>query len=141
MHCNNPAFVLFSPHNYHFRYHIYFTSVCFVYSLTAYCGYSLFYCLCLLTFLLALYMLFYYLYCMFAFTDELFPFIIFMFLVVAFSFSLREVLLTFLVKLVCWCWTLLAFACLQNIWSLHQIRMRALPGRIFLIVGFSLSSF
>ena len=41
----------------------------------------------------------YYIYCIFAFTSELFPFVVFIFLVVNFSFSLRDIPLTFLVKL------------------------------------------
>ena len=41
-----------------------------------------------------------------AFTNEIFPFIIFIFLVMTFSFSHREVLLTFLIKLFWLCWTL-----------------------------------
>ena len=81
-----------------------------------------------------------YLYYKFAFTKEISVFIIFMFFVVAFSFALRVVPLTFLLRLVWWCWTLLAFACLWNFWSLHQMWMKALPGRLFLVVGFCLSS-
>ena len=54
-----------------------------------------------------------------------FAFVIFMFLVVAFSFSRREVILAFLVKLVWWCWTLVAFAYLSNFWSLHQTWMKS----------------
>ena len=90
----------------------YFTSFCFVYPLTTYCGYRWFYYFCLLT-----------LYCFIngwstTFTVYLllplrfFPFVIFMFPAVSFSFLCREVPLTLLVKLVWWCWTLLAFACL-----------------------------
>ena len=45
----------------------------------------------------------YSLYCIFAFTNGSFPFVIFIFQVVTFSFLLREVPLTFLVKLVSWC--------------------------------------
>ena len=52
----------------------------------------------------------------------------------------REVPLAFVVKLVWWCWILLTFACLESFWFLHQIWRRILLGRIFLIVGSSLSS-
>ena len=73
----------------------------------------------------------------FAFTNENFVLIL-IFLFVAFYFTLRNPL--FLVRLVSQYWTLLAFACLQNFCSLHQISIKALPGRVFLVVGFSLSS-
>ena len=52
----------------------------------------------------------------------------------------RKVSLAFIVKLVWWCWILLAFACLKNFWFLYQIWMRSLLGRVILAVGFSLSS-
>ena len=42
---------------------------------------------------------------------ESFHFITLLFLVVAFSFLPREVVLTFVAKLVWWCWTLLTFSC------------------------------
>ena len=47
----------------------------------------------------------------------------------------REIILAFVVNLVCWCWILLTFACLENFWFLHQIWMRVLLGRVFLVVG------
>ena len=52
----------------------------------------------------------------------------------------REVSLALFLKLVWWCWTLLAFACLKIFWFLCRIWMRCLLGRVILIVGFSLSS-
>ena len=55
-------------------------------------------------------------------------------------FPPREVSLAFVVKLVWWCWILLAFACLKSFWLLHPIWMRSLLGRVILVVGFSLSS-
>ena len=51
----------------------------------------------------------------------------------------REVPLAFVVKLVWWCWILLIFACLESFWFLHQIWRRVLLGRVFLVVGSSLS--
>ena len=71
----------------------YFTSNCFMYTLTVYCGYRWFYYFCLLTsqlvrmddFLPLLYV------CS-LFISELFHFIVFLFLIVAFSFLLRELL-------------------------------------------------
>ena len=55
----------------------------------------------------------------------------------------REVPLAFAVKLVWWYWILLTFACLESFWFLHQIWRKCLllQGRVFLIVGSSLSSF
>ena len=50
-----------------------------------------------------------YLCCMYLY-QWAFPFIIFLLLTVAFSFALREIPLAFVVKLVWWCWILLAFA-------------------------------
>jgi len=52
----------------------------------------------------------------------------------------REILLVFVVKLLWWCWILLIFACLESFWFLHQIWRRVLLGRVFLVVGSSLSS-
>lgn len=46
----------------------------------------------------------------------------------------REVLLVVVVKLVCRCWILLALACLKVFWYLHQIWMRALLCRVFLVL-------
>ena len=54
-------------------------------------------------------------------TIEIFPFVIFTFLIAIFSFLLKEVLLTFIIKLVCWSWTSLVFACLKNTLSHLQI--------------------
>ena len=54
-------------------------------------------------------------------TIEIFPFVIFTFLIAIFSFLLKEVLLTFIIKLVCWSWTSLVFACLKNSLSHLQI--------------------
>ena len=42
-------------------------------------------------------------------------------------FPPREVSLAFVVKLVWWCWILLAFAFLKSFWLLHWIWMRSLP--------------
>ena len=53
MHFSNLPLVLSSPHKFLISY---FISNCFVYPLTAYCGYRWFYYFCLLTLLLALYM-------------------------------------------------------------------------------------
>ena len=85
----------------------YFTSNCFMYTLTVYCGYRWFYYFCLLTsqlvrmddFLPLLYV------CS-LFISELFHFIVFLFLIVAFSFLLRELPLVSAIKLVWWCWNL-----------------------------------
>ena len=55
-------------------------------------------------------------------------------------FLFREVPLAIVVKLVWWCWILLIFACLESFWFLHQIWRRVLLGRVFLLVGSSLSS-
>ena len=52
----------------------------------------------------------------------------------------REIPLAFVVKMVWWCWILLTFACLESFSSLHQIWIRVLLGRVFLVVGSSLSS-
>ena len=52
----------------------------------------------------------------------------------------REVPLAFIIKLVRWCWILLTFACLESFWFLHQIWMRILLGRVFLVVGSPLST-
>ena len=52
----------------------------------------------------------------------------------------REIPLVFVVKMVWWCWILLIFACLSNFLFLHYIWRRVLLGRIFLVVGPSLSS-
>ena len=58
----------------------------------------------------------------------------------AFSSLLREFPLAFLIKLNWWYWTLLAcFGFSVNFWSLHQIWMKVLLGRVFLIAGFPLS--
>ena len=54
-------------------------------------------------------------------------------------FLSREVPLAYAVELVWWCWILLTFACLKSFWFLHQI-WRVLLGRVFLVVGSSLSS-
>ena len=51
----------------------------------------------------------------------------------------REVPLAFVVKLVWWYWILLTFACLESFWFLHQIWMKVLLGRVFLVAGSSLS--
>ena len=48
-----------------------------------------------------------------------FPFIIFFFLVVAFCFLSREVPLSFVAKLVWWCWILLSCAYLWSFWLLY----------------------
>ena len=56
----------------------------------------------------------YYLHYMFIFTSAIFPGVIFQFLVTAFSFLLREVPLTFLIRLGQWWWTPSASACLKN---------------------------
>ena len=53
----------------------------------------------------------------------------------------REVTLALVVKLIWWCWILLTFACLERFWFLHQIWRRVLLGRVFLVIGSSLSSF
>ena len=98
MHLKNPPFVLF-PHDYCFWCNILFTSNCFLYPFTAYCGYKWPYHSCLITSLLTLWMDSY-LYCMFVFTNEPFHLVIFLILVVAFSFLPREVSLTFVVMLV-----------------------------------------
>ena len=61
----------------------------------------------------------------------------------SFSFScflLREVPLAVVVKLVWWWWILLIFACLESFWFLNHIWRRVLLGRVFLVVGSSLSS-
>ena len=50
-------------------------------------------------------------------------------------FLLRVVPLMFVVKLVWWCWILLTFACLESFWFLHQIWMRVLLGRAFLVAS------
>ena len=52
----------------------------------------------------------------------------------------KEVPLAFVVKLVWCCWILLTFACLENFWFLHQMWVSFLMGRVFLVVGSSLSS-
>ena len=52
-------------------------------------------------------------------------------------FPPRKVPLAFVVKLVWWCWILLTFACLESFWFLHQIWIRVLLGRVFLVVGSS----
>ena len=59
----------------------------------------------------------------------------------SFDFLPREVPLAFVVKLVLWCWILLPFTCLECFWFFHQIWMRVLLGRVFLVVGSSLSLF
>ena len=51
----------------------------------------------------------------------------------------REVPLALVVKLIWWCWILLTFACLERFWFLHQIWRRVWLGRVFLVVGSSLS--
>ena len=56
-------------------------------------------------------------------------------------FLLREVPLAIVVKLVWRCWILLTFACLESFWFLHQIWRTVLLGRVFSVVGSSLSSF
>ena len=53
----------------------------------------------------------------------------------------REVPLAFVVNVVWWCWILLTFACQESFWFLHQIWMRVSLGRVFLVVGSSLSPF
>ena len=50
-------------------------------------------------------------------------------------FLLRVVPLMFVVKLVWWCWILLTFACLESFWFLHQIWLRVLLGRAFLVAS------
>ena len=52
----------------------------------------------------------------------------------------REVPLGFVVNLVWRCWIPLTFACLESFWFLHQNWMRVFIGRVFLVVGSSLSS-
>ena len=47
----------------------------------------------------------------------------------------RGVPLAFVVKLVWWCWVLLTFTCLESFWFLHQIWMRVLLGRAFLVAS------
>ena len=54
-----------------------------------------------------------------------------------FSFSTWRSSLVVNVELVRRCWILLAFACLKSFWSLHQIWMRALLSRAFLVLGYS----
>ena len=51
----------------------------------------------------------------------------------------REVPLVFVVKLDWWCWILLTFACLEIFWFFHQIWRRVLLGKVFLVVGSSVS--
>ena len=46
---------------------------------------------------------------------------------------------TLVVKLVCWCWRLFTFVCLEFFLFLHQFWMRSLPCTVILIVDFSLS--
>ena len=50
----------------------------------------------------------------------------------------RKVPLAFVAKLVWWYGILWAFACRQSFWFFHQIWMRALLGRMFLVVGSAL---
>ena len=64
-----------------------------------------------------------------------FLFIVFTCLAVVFYFLLREVPLTFLIKPIYWCWTF-RFCLSVNSLSLLQIWMIALPGRVFLVIGF-----
>ena len=82
------------------------------------------------------------------FIDMYDPITIFLIIVGLFSVDLflllcflpKEIPLTFVEKLVCWCFILLAFSCLERFLFLHQIRMRVLPDRPFLVVGSSLLS-
>ena len=67
-----------------------------------------------------------------------FPFIIFLILVVAFSFLPQEIPLGFVVKLVWWCWILLAFVCLENLISLSDLK-ESITGQSILGCRFLLS--
>lgn len=127
----------YSPHKIMF-FILCFACFCFVYLLITYCGYKWFYYFCLLASLLALCMDDFLL-LLSVFNSENFHFVVFLFLNVAFSFLPREIPLAFLVKLVWLGWVLLAFASLESICFLHQIRMRALLSRVFWVVDFPLS--
>ena len=77
-----------------------------------------------------------YLYCIFVCTNELFPFVILMFLVVAFSFSLREVTLTFFVKLVSIFWVLYYIIFLLPLWEIlqdQQVGLTQAPFKLLLL--------
>ena len=50
-------------------------------------------------------------------------------------FPPKEVPLAFVIKLVWLCWILSTFAGLESFWFLHQIWMRVLLGRVFLVVN------
>ena len=56
------------------------------------------------------------------------------------AFSARTITLALVAKLVWWSWILLTFGCLESCWFLHEIWMRVLLGRVFLVVLSSLSS-
>ena len=55
-------------------------------------------------------------------------------------FSARAIPLALVAMLVWWSWILLTFGCLESCWFLHEIWMRVLLGRVFLVVLSSLSS-
>ena len=63
----------------------------------------------------------------------------FVYLVLLLSFLPREAPLVFVVKLVWWCWILLVLLIYKVLIS--PLNLRALLGRVFLVVGFPLSSF
>ena len=52
----------------------------------------------------------------------------------------REIPLAFVVKLLCCCWILSIFACLESFWFLHQIWRTVLLGKVFLVAGSFFSS-
>ena len=65
---------------------------------------------------------------------------IFSYLFFFLCFLPTEVPSAFVVKLFWCCWILLTFACLKSFWFFHQIWTRVFLGRVFLVVGSSLSS-
>ena len=83
MHCNCPAFLFLPP--FINVFYVIFYIFLFVYPLTIYCSYKLFYYFCLFTFLLAFKLIIYYFYYLFAFTCENFHVSVW-----SLSFSLRE---------------------------------------------------
>ena len=101
------------PPNFYCFYMI-FTSFCFVYPLTAYSGYKgmilLFLSFNLPTSFISGWAITVTVYLAYQWDFSICNF--HTVVVVAFSFPFREVPLTFLLKLVLWCWTLLVFACL-----------------------------
>ena len=80
------------------------------------------------------------LYCIYAFTHEIFTLVIFIFLVMAFYLSIKEVPLTFLIKLV---WLLLkSFSfCLFKKLLISPSNLNESLARVFLVVGFYLHHF